>query len=168
VAAALKTWRDQRKAGPEDPVFIDENGGALELQHLANRARDALRTAGLDRPGLFSRGPLQEHFGTHCFPRTLVTRHLALGRNEDWVRQRSGHRSEELLTYRQAAKALAELELGDVDPLDDAIPELRGELSNPPPKPPHGSPQKRPPSGRRGTEGGTEQSGRGDSNHRPL
>src|SRR5690606_26206795 len=82
VAAALKTWRDQRKAGPEDPDFIDENGGALELQHLANRARDALRTAGLDRPDLFLRGPLKEHFGGHCFRRSFVTRNLARGRNE--------------------------------------------------------------------------------------
>src|SRR5690606_3949145 len=128
-------------AQPEDPVFIDENGGPLELQHLANRARDALRAAGLTRADLFSRGPLKEHFGTHCFRRSFVTRNLALGRNEDWVRQRSGHKSEELLTYRQAAKALAELELVDVDPLDVAIPGLGGKPGNPPSKPP--------PSGRR-------------------
>ena len=54
----------------------------------------------------------------------MVTRNLALGRNEDWVRQRTGHKSEELLTYRQAAKSLAELDPAEVDPLALAIPEF--------------------------------------------
>jgi hypothetical protein len=52
-----------------------------------------------------------------------VTRSLAT-KAEDWVRQRTGHRSNELLRYREAARSLAELELGDVLPLVDAIPEL--------------------------------------------
>jgi hypothetical protein len=54
----------------------------------------------------------------------MVTRNLALGRNEDEVRRRTGHKSDQLLRYRQGANALAELDLGDVDPLVLCIPEL--------------------------------------------
>jgi hypothetical protein len=52
-----------------------------------------------------------------------VTRSLALGKNEDWVRQLTGHKPDELLTYRQTAPSLVELELGDVGPLLDSIPD---------------------------------------------
>ena len=70
---------------------------------------------------LTSTGTLKGRFGLHCFRRSFVTRSLALGKNEDWVRQRTGHTSEELLTYRQAAKALIELELDDLAPLPDLL-----------------------------------------------
>ena len=33
---------------------------------------------------------------------------------------------DELLTYRRAAKSVAELELGDLSPLNESIPELSG------------------------------------------
>lgn len=54
----------------------------------------------------------------------MVTRNLAIGVNEDTVRRRTGHKSDQLLRYRQAATAFAELDLGDVDPLVLCIPEL--------------------------------------------
>lgn len=124
VAEALEVYFDQRgDVAPESWVFIDENGGQ-SIDQLAKVVRDDLRRAGLDRHDLFSRGPNKGRFSTHCFRRSFVTRSLALGRNEDFVRQRTGHKSEELLTYRQQARSLAELSLSDVDPLVLAIPEL--------------------------------------------
>jgi integrase len=149
TARALKRWFEVREAKPTDLVFIDENGGPLEVDHMADRVRAHLVAAKLDRADLTSTGPLKGAFGTHCFRRSFVTRSLALGRNEDWVRQRTGHTSDELLGYRQAAKSLAELELGDLSPLDRALGDLFGPVVFAP-----GLPQ--------------EWSGRQDSNLRPL
>jgi len=105
-------------------VFIDENGGALELNHLADRTREHLALAGLTRADLTSTGDLKRPFGPHCFRRSFVTRSLALGKNEDWVRQRTGHTSDQLLVYRQASRSLVELQLDDLAPLLDSIPDL--------------------------------------------
>ena len=96
----------------------DANGTSSGPDRLRAHHADAA----LDRADLTSKGRLKGAFGTHCFRRSFVTRTRALGKNEDSVRQRTGHTSDELLTYRQAAKSLAELELDDVDPLDQALP----------------------------------------------
>jgi hypothetical protein len=58
--------------------------------------------------------------GHHGF----ATRSLANGKTDDWVRQRTGHTTNELLTYRESAKSLQELHLGELAPLVNAIPEL--------------------------------------------
>jgi integrase len=125
VSDALSAWLERRgEPGPAELVFTDEHGRELQIAHLAEMARAQLGAAGLTRPDLHSRGPNKGRFGTHSFRRSFVTRSLALGKGEDWTRQRTGHKSEELLGYRQAAKSLAELDLGEVDPLDEAIPEF--------------------------------------------
>jgi integrase len=121
VTETLAAWHAHR-GEPEDDehVFTDEHGRPLSLDHLADRVRADLKRAGLTRADLFSKGPNKGQFGTHCFRRSFVTRSLALGKNEDWVRQRTGHKSEELLTYRQGAKALAELDPAELEPLTPA------------------------------------------------
>ncbi len=125
VAEALEAWFARRgDMTPESRVFVDENGGALDVDHMADKLRAWMREAGLDRADLYSVGPNKGRFGTHCFRRSMVTRNLALGANEDAVRRRTGHKSDQLLRYRQAATALAELDLGDVDPLVLCVPEL--------------------------------------------
>ena len=50
--------------------------------------------------------------------------HVEQGAEAYWVRTRTGHTSNELLRYRETARSLEELELGDVAALVDAIPEL--------------------------------------------
>ncbi len=159
VAAALQRWRDQREAEPGDFVFIDDNGGPLRLDHMADRVRAHLASAELTRADLTSDGPNKGPFGTHCFRRSFVTRALALGQNEDWVRLRTGHTSDELLRYRQAARALVELEMADVDPLDQAVPELRDPDAKPavPPVSARAPRAPRPP-----------RAGRGRRSHRPT
>ena len=107
-------------------MFVDENGGVVDGDHLGDKIRDWMHAAGLERGDLHSTGPLKGQFGTHCFRRSMVTRNLGLGVNEDFVRQRTGHKSDELLKYRQAAKALAELELGELVPLDVALLDCPG------------------------------------------
>jgi hypothetical protein len=46
---------------------------------------------------------------------------LAVEMNEDWVRSRTGHQSEELLKYRQKAKELAGASARELDPLSPAL-----------------------------------------------
>ncbi len=118
VTETLERWAAIRgTVEPEEHVFTDQHGRPLQLDHLAETIRAHLKEAGLERADLYSSGPNKGAFGTHSFRRSFVTRSLAIGRNEDWVRQRTGHKSEELLTYRQAAKGLAELSLDELDPL---------------------------------------------------
>jgi len=107
-------------------VFVDEHGRPLRLDHISDGVRDHLAAAGLTRPALHTAGTNTGRFGLHRFRRSFVTRSFARGHSEDWVRQRTGHKSEELLSYRQAAGALADLDLGELERLDAAIPELPG------------------------------------------
>jgi len=127
VAEALEDWWARCGEPASDArVFTDEHGRPLTLDHLAETTRAHLRKAGLDRADLYSTGPNKGAFGPHCFRRSFVTRSLALGKNEDFVRQRTGHKSGELLTYRLAAKALAELDLSELEPLTSALPDCPG------------------------------------------
>jgi hypothetical protein len=106
------------------PSFCGAALDQLRSPHLAKTLREHLQAAELTRDALFSQGALRGRFGLHSFRRSLVTRSLSLGKGEDWVRRRSGHKSDQLLRYRQHASGLAELSRGDVDNLALAIPEL--------------------------------------------
>jgi integrase len=126
VAEALAEWKRMRgDVEADERVFTDEHGRPVTLDHTADVVRAHLEKAKLARPDLFSEGPNKGRFGTHCFRRSFVTRSLANDRSEDWVRARSGHKSTELLRYRQAAKVLGELALGELDALNLALPEFR-------------------------------------------
>ena len=90
----------------------------------------------------------------------------ANGRSEEWIRRRTGHTSRALERYRRVASTLAELTPGDWTPLDRAIPELAavaaagGGFSG-------SSPQRT--DGRNHQKvNDSAQSGRRDSNPRPL
>ncbi len=125
VADALKAWHELRgKPSGEALVFTLEDGSPLNLDHLADRVREDLRKAGVARARLFDKGENTLAFGTHGFRHSFTTRSLANGKTDDWVRQRTGHTTDQLLTYREAAKALEELELGDLELLVSALPEL--------------------------------------------
>ncbi len=126
VSESLAAWFALRGGvKPDERVFVDESNGPIDVDHMADKLRAWMqKAAGLDRADLYSVGPNKGRFGTHCFRRSMVTRNLALGVNEDVVRRRTGHKSDQLLRYRQGATALAELDLGDVDPLVLCIPEL--------------------------------------------
>ena len=60
----------------------------------------------------------------HDLRATFVTVSLANGKTETWVADRTGHRSGAMINrYRRAARTWAELGLGSLAPLDEAIPE---------------------------------------------
>src|SRR5262249_54784192 len=61
----------------------------------------------------------------HGFRRSFVSIHLAAGYSDTWCMDRTGHETRSQLDqYRQMARTVQELELGELLPLDEAIPEL--------------------------------------------
>jgi integrase len=118
-AEALRRWWARSGAQPEDLVF---NVGG---EHLAERLRRSLKTAKVDRRELHDRTPTRQPLRVHDLRATFVTLALAMGRSETWVADRTGHKSSVMINrYRRAARTAAELGLGWLVPLYDAIPEL--------------------------------------------
>src|SRR5258708_3364909 len=65
----------------------------------------------------------------HDLRATFITVALANNRSETWMMDRAGHETSAMLArYRRAARSFAELGLGELVPLDQAIPEL-GEVA---------------------------------------
>lgn len=97
----------------------------LYVEHAAEELREALRLAGVERPMLFQNTRERQHIRAHDLRATFVTLALASGRSEDWVRQRTGHRSSTMVArYRRDAATAREANLGWLKPLHEAIPEL--------------------------------------------
>ena len=125
---ALLAWKEiSKRAGAGDLIFVDEHGAQAVTTRLADVFRDDLR-AGLGeavRPELFERSEHRMQIRAHDLRASFITVALANGRSETWVTDRTGHTtSGQLMNYRRAARTVAELELGDFLPLDEAIPEL--------------------------------------------
>ena len=81
--------------------------------------------AGIDRAELHEHSASRQQMRAHDLRATFVTLALANGRSETWVADRTGHRSSVMInTYRRAARSVAELGLGELRSLVDAIPEL--------------------------------------------
>jgi integrase len=115
---ALRAWRALRKDNPSPLVFVRHAGAAA-------RFRRHLRAAGVDRAALFERNETRLRIRVHDLRATFVTLGLANGRTETWIADRTGHRSSiEINKYRRAARSIAELGVGDLAPLDEAIPEI--------------------------------------------
>jgi integrase len=128
VARALRTWKESYHADaePDALVFREPGGVALYTLHLADDLRRDLHDAGVKRPALFERSDVRRPIRVHDLRATFVTVSLANGRTETWVADRTGHRSSVMINrYRRAARTWAELALGPLAPLDEAIPELR-------------------------------------------
>ena len=131
VAAALTEWRKRLDAngvavGPDDPVFVCEDGTSINPFNAARFFRQHLLTAGVNREEILAgkKGRMPIRF--HDTRATFVTLSLAAGKTEAWVVARTGHRSSQMIArYRRAAQTVEELSLGAVLALDEAIPELR-------------------------------------------
>jgi integrase len=142
VTRALVAWKERQ--APRDPdglastdeakrdafekerIFVDENGGSFEDVPFARLFRERhLKDAHIDRPELFVRSETRLPIRVHDLRATFVTIALALGKTEAWVTDRTGHKSSSMIyRYKRAARQVAELGLGGLTPLDQAIPEL--------------------------------------------
>jgi hypothetical protein len=61
----------------------------------------------------------------HDLRGTLETLSLANGKSESWISDRTGHRSSQMIArYKRTARTFTELDLGELDSLSEAIPEL--------------------------------------------
>ncbi len=125
VRALARRWELVRPR-PTDRVF-QAHGRALPATHeLAKLLRARLWEADVRRPELHESGENRSRLRAHDLRGTFVTLALAAGRSEAWVQDRTGHTTSAMLNrYRRAARSAAELELGALVPLDQAIPELR-------------------------------------------
>lgn len=116
-------------AEPGDKVFpwYDRRGLSAQLR------RD-LKTAGVDRRNLFVKSDKRRPIRIHDLRATFVTLAMAAGRNEKWVKQRTGHTTSIMLSrYERRAGDATEAGhnhwLGDLEALlwpKDATPMGRG------------------------------------------
>ncbi len=105
-------------------MFVNENGKSPNMDHLADQLRDDLGKARVTRIELFEAHGNWGRFNVHSLRHSYVTRMLASGASEDAIRLRTGHKSNELLRYREQARSIAELELGTLSPMHESVPEL--------------------------------------------
>jgi integrase len=167
LVRALGAWRKLTpKPGDDDRVFVDM-GGDVERHKAAEQLRADLLAAGVDRAELHdTTSPVREPVRLHDLRASMVTIGLANGRSEDWVRRRTGHTSSALERYRRVASTLREMTPGDWKPLDEAIPELARVVAADGGR--SGSGEKKPATRNRRKFNDSAQSGRLDSNQRPL
>ena len=131
VVRALRAWRSilraEGRAADDDPVF------PVTTACAATRFRENLEAAGITRAELFERSKMRQPIRVHDLRATFVTIALANGKTEGWIQDRTGHKSSAMVNvYRRAARTAEELNLGDLAPLDHAIPELAALLPAPP------------------------------------
>jgi integrase len=113
------------RAKPGSRVFVELTGEPIALERAAEQLREDLKTAGVNREVLFEKSKVRQPVRLHDLRATFVTLSLAAGKNEGWVMDRTGHTTSAMVhRYRRASRTVAELGLGSVLPLDEAIPEL--------------------------------------------
>jgi integrase len=142
ASIALREAEGGAPLPPSAPLFVDEDGRRIsEGDHHADHFRAYLMAAGVDRPELFERSASRVRIRVHDLRATFITTNLANGRSETWISDRTGHKSsKEIHGYNRQARTAAQLGLGDLTPLDTAIPELGGRGRNGGPESPSGAP----------------------------
>lgn len=123
VWRAMKAWKERYcpNAEPTDRVFA-ENGVPVYVNRLPSQLRSDLKKAGVTRPKLFERSATRMPLRAHDLRSTFVTIALATGKSETFVMDRTGHTTSDMLQrYRRKARTW---NLGALDPMDTAIPEL--------------------------------------------
>ena len=165
VARALTWWKEQcAPADSEDSDGHDEDPLADDLvlplnladgawwlrgddaydaskKDLTTNRRGDLRIAGVDRRELFERTAARQPLRLHDLRATFVTLSLASGKTEQWVTDRTGHRSSQMLAlYTRQARTWQELGLGECGEMDELIPEIATAQADGPSRLPRGCP----------------------------
>ena len=129
TAEALRRWK---RLCPSDVYVFPANAvkghrrkdGPMAIGATSRQLRAALKASGVKRERLFSPTKKRMRFRAHDLRATFVTLSLANGKTDDWVRARTLHAGECLRRYRRMAQSVAELNLGGLKSLYEAIPEL--------------------------------------------
>lgn len=104
----------------------------LDGNKLAKIFRRDLKAAGVDRAELFESSATRQPIRIHDLRATFITLALANGRSEQWISDRTGHKSSVMIQrYRRAARSAGELGLGDLAPMTETIPELSESVPTP-------------------------------------
>jgi len=140
VTRVLAWWKKRTGGGDCDFVIrLDLSQGPRWLRGKTwdpktghkNEIGD-LRTAGITRSELFERTASRQPIRLHDLRATFVTVNLANGKTEQWVMDRTGHKSSQMIAlYARQARTWAELNLGSLSPLDTLLPEMSREASQP-------------------------------------
>ena len=130
VARVLAWWKKCTAGEPGDLVLgFELKNGAWWLRgddEGEGKNPGDLRRAGVTRPELFERSASRQPLRLHDLRATFVTISLAAGKSEQWVTDRTGHKSSAMLAlYTRQARTWKELDLGTLAPLDELNPELR-------------------------------------------
>jgi integrase len=138
VAEALRIWKKyfHPKPAPQSRVFLypEESREAGEQLASASRAEELranLRRAGCTRAQLYERSEERRPLCVHDLRATFITISLAHDKTESWVANRTGHRSSKMINeYRRQAQCHAEVVMGGLAPLVEAIPEFAAVRAN--------------------------------------
>jgi integrase len=134
VVRVLSWWKERTGADDSDRVLcgLDLTQGPRWLRGKVwdpktrhkNELGD-LRAAGVDRAELFERTKSRMPIRLHDMRSTFVTVSLANGKTEQWVTDRTGHKSSQMIAlYKRQARQWSELELGAMQPMDSLLPEM--------------------------------------------
>ena len=128
VTRALAAWHvRQGELEGEAHVFAEQQVPIGDNAIARTLRTEHLPAAGVTRPELFASTANRRPLRVHDLRGTFVTLALACGRSETWVADRTGHKSSAMINrYRKAARTGAELGLGWLAPIDQAVPELSG------------------------------------------
>lgn len=132
VVEALCRWKKHfaGSRAPSKHVLVDRFGGTVNRFGAAEDLRAYLKKAGVNRPQLFEASDTRIPLRAHDLRATFVTVNLAAGKTEAWITDRTGHKSSQMIyRYKRQARTHAELNLGPLQPLHEAIPELAGVTS---------------------------------------
>jgi integrase len=128
VVRTLVWWKKRTKGEAADLVLgLDLAHAARWLRGLETRESETgdLRTAGVTRPELFERTASRQPIRLHDLRATFVTVSLANGKTEQWVSDRTGHKSSQMIaTYTRQARTWSELGMGTLGALDELLPEV--------------------------------------------
>lgn len=127
VTEALRRWKKHfaKSRAPSAQVLVDFSGKPIGRFGTADGLRAHLKRAGVERPQLFEDTETRINLRAHDLRATFVTVNLAAGRTEAWITDRTGHKSSAMIyRYKRQARTHAELTLGTLKPLHEAIPEL--------------------------------------------
>jgi len=141
---ALEEGDDERGADLVLPLNLRDGakwlrGKPANVKHRQAEERGDLRTAGVTRAELFVTSSARQPIRLHDLRASFVTVSLANGKTEQWVTDRTGHKSSQMIAlYSRQARTWAETDLGPFLPLDALLPEMAAEAgqgTTPPPAP---------------------------------
>lgn len=128
VWAGLRRYRERFRPNEPDTAYVFCPTFSSHDADEAQQFRSDLRAAGITRAELFNHNPSRNQYRVraHDIRGLFVTRALAAGLPDSYIRDRTGHTSPALIeVYKQKSTLLIASGQTEFAPFDHAIPELR-------------------------------------------